>query len=161
MQFIKKNYEKILLGLVLIGGVVISVFMLLMVSNEKSAQTERTNKNTTGAPRPLQPPELTRADELNRKAATPVMLSLSDSTHKLFNPERWQKAADGRLVKNPAGVEPKIEITRITNLNFTISLANVAVSDSGPRYTFMIEQQAASRPAGRGKVPKYGSKGEK
>ena len=44
MQFLKKNYEKILLGLVLFGLVGTVVFLLFYVANEKQAQEERRTK---------------------------------------------------------------------------------------------------------------------
>ncbi len=163
MQFIRKNYEKILLGLVLVGLVVVAVFLLLLVSNEKQAQEERRSTILTRAPRPLPPPDLGPVEALVQQAAVAKVLNFSDSTHKLFNPERWQKRPDQTIFKNPAGTEPKLEITKITNLYFTLALesVNTNAGDAAVRYSISVEQQAAAKANQRGRITKYASKGEK
>jgi hypothetical protein len=159
MQFIKKNYEKILLGLVLVGLVVVAVFLLFLVASEKQAQADRRNKITTRTPKPLFPPELSQVDASLKRAGTPFQLVLSDSTHKLFNPERWQKSPDGHLVRNPVGVELlKTEITKIGDLYFIVTLDTINPSEAGTRYGITIEQQAAVKPS---KKTIYAAKGDK
>ena len=163
MQFIKKNYEKILLGLVLVGMVVVAVFLLLLVSNEKQAQAERRGDIFSRVPKPLPPPDLGPVEALVRQAAVAKVLNFSDSTHKLLNPERWQKRPDQTIFKNPAGTEPKIEITKITNLYFTLALesVNATAGDTAVRYSISVQQEAAPKPNQRGRITKYASKGEK
>jgi hypothetical protein len=162
MQFIKKNYEKILLGLVLVGLVAVAVFLLFLVSNEKQAQEERRNKITTHPIQPLQPPDVASADTMLKRTGTPVVFNFSDNTNRLFNPVRWQKASDGRVFKNPPGLElQRLEITKITPLYLNISVDTITMSDSGARYGITIEQQAATKASFRGKRTTYVSVGDK
>jgi len=159
MQFLKKNYEKILLGLVLLGLVGTVVFLLFYVANEKQAQEERRNKILTRPVRPLDPPVLTDAEQLLQRTAQPVTLDLS-STNKLFNPLRWQKAADGHpFVSGGDSAAKLLQVTKSTPLYFTISLDSVSTSDATPRYVIGVDQQAGARPKGKHSI--YLSNGEK
>ncbi|MBC8096370.1 MAG: hypothetical protein H7Y43_11200 [Akkermansiaceae bacterium] len=162
MQFIKKNYEKILLGLVLVGLGAVAVFLLLLVGNEKQAQQDRRTKIINRPVKPLPPQEMGQADTLLKRAEVPLVLNFSDNTHKVFNPVRWQKTADAKLLKNPVGTDvQKLEIVKTTALYFSISLDTVTTSETGTRFGFVVEQQAASKPTFRGRRPYYLSKGEK
>jgi hypothetical protein len=162
MQFIKRNYEKILLGLVLAGLVVVAVFLLFLVASQKEG-LEELRKTITSVPvKPLPPPDLGYAEAIIKLTATPKVLNYSDSTHKLFNPERWQKTPNAPPYKNPVGTElQKLEITKIGNLYFTVSLESINPADSGTRYGVGIDDQSAARANQRGKRTSYVSKGEK
>jgi hypothetical protein len=162
MQFIKKNYEKVLLGLVLLGLVAVAVFLLFLVSNEKQAQEERRNKIINRPVKPLAAADFTSSDTLLKRAEAPVVLNFSDNLHKLFNPVRWQKAADGRLLKNPVGTDvQKLEVLKISPLYLNITLDSINASESGTRYVIVIEQQAATKPNLRVKRSFYVSQGDK
>jgi len=163
MQFIKKNYEKILLGVVLAGLVAVAVSLLFMVGNEKTAQEERRNRIIAQTPKALQPPDLSRVDLSLKRVAVPQPLILADVNHKLFNPERWQKNPNSpQLIRNPTGRElEKLEVTGIHDLFFVVSVDTVNASESGTRYGVSIEQQAAARTGMRGRRTFYLGKGEK
>ncbi|MFO1487038.1 MAG: hypothetical protein U1F65_01035 [Verrucomicrobiota bacterium] len=161
MQFLKKNYEKVLLGLVLLGLVGTVVFLLFYVANEKQAQEERRNKILTRQVKPLDPPALATAEELVHRADVPVALDLS-STNKLFNPGRWVKNANGQPMPSNTGSEvQRIQVTKSTPLYFTVSFDSVSQPDPSvaPRYVVGVDQQAGSRP--KGKRVLYLSAGEK
>jgi hypothetical protein len=161
MQFIKKNYEKVLLGLVLVGLVAVAVFLLFLVSNEKDAQQARRDKILSIPPKDLQPPDLSQPEAFLKRADQVVIWNFSDDTNKLFNPVRWQRAADGRVFKNPVGDLRRLEVTRISPLFLIISLDSITLSDSGARFGISVELQAATRPNMRGKRTFYVSAGEK
>jgi hypothetical protein len=162
MQFIKKNYEKVLLGLVLLGLVAVAVFLLFLVANERQAQEDRRNKIITRTIKPLPPPDLGQTEALLKRVEQTAVWNFSDNTNKLFNPVRWQKAADGRVFKNPVGSDlQRVEITKISELYLIISLDSVTMSESGARYGIGIEQQAATRANLRGRRAFYVSKGDK
>ena len=159
MQFLKKNYEKILLGLVLLGLVGTVVFLLFYVTNEKQAQEERRTKIINRPVKPLDPPVLADAETLLHRAALPAGLDLS-TTNKLFNPLRWQKNQSGQLFVNELGkIRELLQVTKSTPLYFTISLDSVSMSDGTARYVIGVDQQAGARPKGKRSV--YLSKGEK
>ncbi|HYG21591.1 MAG TPA: hypothetical protein VEH04_02330 [Verrucomicrobiae bacterium] len=162
MQFIKKNYEKVLLAVVLLGLVAAAGFLLLKVASEKQKQEERRNRIFNRPVKELPEIELGHTEELLKRAEATIVLNFSDNLHKIFNPVRWQKTQDGRYVKNPPGQSlEKMELTKITPLFFVVRLESVNIAESGTRYGFVIEQQAAARPAMRGPRPYYASKGEK
>jgi hypothetical protein len=162
MQFIKKNYEKLLLGVVLLGLVAVAVFLLLKVGSEKQKQAERTNRIINRPVKPLPETDLGQTAELLKRGESTIVLNYSDNVHKLVNPVRWQKTVDGRLVKNPPGTSlEKMEILKITPLYFVLALEPVTTSESGTRYGFVIEQQAATKASFRGRRPYYVSEGEK
>jgi hypothetical protein len=159
MQFLKKNYEKILLGLVLLGFVVAVVFLLWYVGKEKEAQDNRRDSIVNRAVKPLEPPVLTGADLLFQRAAVPVMLDLS-TTNRLFNPLRWQKPINGPpFPTGEFGGLKTLQITKSTPLYFTISLDSVTLADAGARYAIGVDQQAGAKP--KGKRQFFASVGEK
>ena len=150
MQFLKKNYEKILLGLVLLGLVGTVVFLLFYVASEKEAQEERRNKIVNRQVKPLDPPVLMDAEILLQRATLPVTLDLT-TTNKLFNPLRWQKSQSGQMFVNTGDTAPRLQVTKSTPLYFTISLDSVSQSDPSvaARYVIGVDQQAGARPKGK------------
>jgi len=145
MEFVKKNYEKVLLVLVLLGLVVAMVFLLFLVANEKQRLEDLRNRIINRAPKPLPALELGAAEALLKRAHSPTVLDLT-AGNKLLNPERWQRAADGRLIKVPVGSEiRRLGITQILPFYFIVSLDSISVSDLGPRYVIGVEQQQGPR----------------
>jgi hypothetical protein len=159
MQFIKKNYEKILLGLVLFGLVAAAALLPLLVAGEKAGLDEERNKIINRQPKPLPPLELARYDVALKQADTPLGLDFS-STNKLCNPVRWLKGPYGIIKVLPGSELEKLEILKMTPLYLIISLDSVTPSDSGTRYGIAVEQQAAVKPGAKRKLY-YAGKGEK
>ena len=151
MQFLKKNYEKVILGLVLLGLVGTVVFLLFYVANEKQAQEDRRIKIINRPVKPLESPVLTEAETLVQRATLPVTLDLS-TTNKLFHPLRWQKAQDGHLFVSETIPSVKhLQVTKSTPLYYTISLDSVSQADPSiaARYIVGIDQQAGARAKGK------------
>ena len=163
MDFIKKNYEKVLLGVVLVGLAVAAAFLQFMISRERQSLTEARRKIEDQLPAPLRPLNLSTQENLLQRAEAPLGLDL-DKTNKLFNPVQWLRTADGRPLKNEAGnkVGPEaVVVTNITPLYLTITLDDVKVLDSGARYYIGVEREAAPTPALRKKKPYPTSPNEK
>ncbi len=98
MQFIKRNYEKIILSLVLLGLVGVLAFMPVLIFYDQ--QQMRTLRETV-IPRKVEtlpPLNLSRQDTVQARLKSPYELDFS-ATNKLFNPVRWQKSADGKLIR--------------------------------------------------------------
>jgi hypothetical protein len=145
MQFLKKNYEKILLGLVLFGLVAGVAFLPFQIDSEKTQLAEKRESIIKTPVKPIPDIDLTRNNTAIQQAETPIVLDLA-STNKLFNPVRWQKTSGGPVFKNPYGSElEKLQITGITPLYLVISLETVNASDSGVRYGIGVEAQAAPK----------------
>jgi hypothetical protein len=157
MDFLKKHYEKALLGAVLFGLVVGAAFLPLMIIGERRILEDKSNVMLGRQPKPLPPLNLSRQEELINRAETPVSLDLS-RTNRLFNPMRWQQTADGHLVKVPSeGPATLCQVTNITPLYFIITLDRVESSDSGSRYAIGLTHQATRRKMG----PFFASKGDR
>lgn len=160
MQFLKKNWEKILLGLVGFGLVVAVGFLPVMVANERVRLVDLRNIIINRPVKPLPAVNLAPFDAVLHRAATPIQLDFS-TTNKLFNPIRWLRAVNGTIFPSPAGRElEKLEITKITPLYLVISLESITPSDLGTRYGIVVDQQAAPRASQR-RRPYYVSKGDK
>jgi hypothetical protein len=160
MQFLKKNYEKVLLGLVLFGLVVAVAFLPFLIRNEKLAQEDRSNKKFNYLVKPLPPMDTNRYDLALKQAATPLQLDLTN-TNKLVNPVRWLKGPNGPVKMEVGGEIKHLEITKLTPLYLIISLEGVNVSESGARYVIDVTQEAAAKPSQRGRRPYYVSVGDK
>jgi len=153
MEFLKKHYEKILLGLVLlglVGGLVVLPFII-------KADNEDVEKSTHyifgGKIKTLPLVDLTMQSNVLEKVATPYQLDLDD-TNKVFNPMNWQKAKDGTLIPLRAtdyGV-PALRVTSINPLYLTVTLASSETNELGASYNLQIERQAAIKPSLRGKI---------
>ncbi len=162
MSFIKKHYEKILLGVVLVGLVVAAAFLPVMIRGERSALEDKRSGIIKRPVKPLTAPDLSRAETLLARLSSPFSLDFS-ATNKLFNPVRWAKRPDGMWYKVPTGsVVEKLEVTKITPLYLRIRLKDVRVSDSsGPRYELGIQREAAADPRLRSERSLFLSRGEK
>lgn len=150
MDFLKKNYEKILLGVVLFGLAAAVAFLPFLVANEKQRLEDLRLTIINRVPKPLDALPLDPAQALIKRADARVVYNFSDSTHKLFNPERWQRATDGKIFKNPVGQDlEKLDVTQITPLYLSIKLESVSASDLGVRYVVIVDDEAAEKTSDR------------
>src|SRR5262245_55355756 len=97
MDFLKKHYEKILLGVVLIGLAAAVVFLQFVVSNEKEKLTTLTATVLNPKVKELTNLDLTLLETALKRVDAPSMIDLGPP-NRLFNPMPWQKSADGRLI---------------------------------------------------------------
>src|SRR5437667_4324563 len=98
MDFIKKHYEKILLGVVLVGLAVAVVFLMIKIPSE---QEDVNNKRTSLlAPKmtPLSNLDLTLSEAALKRVAAPAIVDFGPP-NKLFNPMRCQRAADQHIIR--------------------------------------------------------------
>ena len=159
MDFIKRNYEKIILSLVLFGLVGALAFMPVVIHFDQQQTTDQLNTVTHPKAVPLEDLNLSRQQAVLDRLKSPYKLDLS-TTNRLFNPVQWQKDKNGQLVK-AAGLGPSAAVvTKITPLYFTITLDLVTTNEIGARYTLTIEDQSAAIPGQRRKRQHFASKGE-
>lgn len=160
MDLIKKHYEKVLLGVVLLGLVMGAAFLPLMIASERRSLNDKSLEIQRRPIKPLATQALTRQEELIKRAETPLNLDFS-TTNRLFNPQMWQRAVDGRLVKPPAGGLAKLcQVTAITPLYTTFTLEGVQTNEP-IRYVLSIVREAAANPGQRGKRTFYPTLREK
>jgi hypothetical protein len=163
MDFLKKHYEKVLLGVVLVGLAVGAALLPWMISSERAAEREKANEIINRPVKPLEPLNLSNVTHLIERAATPMSLDFSTS-NRLFNSVPWQKMSDGTLKKILYGAETGIGavvVTKITPLYTTFALDSVMPSESGARYMIVVVREAAARPADRGRKMTGASLNEK
>ncbi len=156
MDFLKKHYEKVLLGVVLLGLAVAVAFLPFKIASEKQKLEDMRNQLIHPKVKPLTNLDLTLPDDVLKRMATPAMIDFS-APNKLFNPMPWQKAADGHLIKVDAtNIGPNaVTITKMTPLYLKLTLDSVTVLDTGTRYVIGIEKEAAPNPRDRNKTQKY------
>lgn len=161
MDFLKKHYEKVLLGVMLAGLIGVLVFMLFYINAETAAMDEK--RQELGNPRVV---ELTNLDLTIQNGAmlrskAPYSLDF-ETVNKLFNPLKWQKAPDGTLILavKKTGAQVAV-VTSITPLNTIVSLESVLTNEIATNYVIQIEHQAATTLAKRRPTRHYVSVGEK
>ena len=159
MDLLKKHYEKILLGAVLLGLVVGAAFLPVLIANERRELEDASNQVLNPKVKPLDPPNLTQAEGLLQRLKSPLNLDLA-SPNRLFNPMLWQKTPPPesrpvKVQKGNIGVEA-VTVTKISPLYLIITLDSATVSDSGARYVIGVEREAAATPALR-KKKQYGT----
>lgn len=161
MDFLKKHYEKVVLGVVLLGLAVAVAFLPLKIAGEKQKLDEMRTRLISRNVQPLTNLDLSLADAALKRAAVPAAVDFS-APNKLFNPMLWQKTPEGRLLKADASsVGPNaVVVTRQTPLYLKLALDEVTMTDSGLRCRIGIENEAALNPRDR-KKQRYCRQGDK
>ena len=164
MDFLKKHYEKVLLGVVLLGLVVSAAFLPLMIAGERKSLQDMADKIINRPVKPLAALELAKPDALLRRTQTPLVLDFKES-NKLFNSVPWQRTPppENRLIKvqkGNVGVEA-IVVTRTSPLYLIITLDGVSTNATGVRYAIGVEHEAAAKPEQRRKKPYYAALNDK
>ncbi len=161
MDFLKKHYEKVLLGVVLLGLAVAVAFLPFKIASDKQDLENKRNTLIHPKVKELTNLNLTLPDAVLKRMATPAPVDFS-APNKLFNPMPWQKAVDGRLIKVDAtNVGPNaVTVTKMTPLYLKLSLNEATVMDSGVRCKIGVEDEAAPNLRDR-KKEKYCKLGDK
>lgn len=159
MDFLKKHYEKILLGVVLLGLLVAVGFMLVVISSEKQKLTDLTSSVLHPHVKPLTNLDLSLPEAALHRMATPAVINFGPP-NRLFNPMPWQKGPDRLIPATKVGPN-SITVSNIQPLNLTITLDQVEPSDSGYKYLIGIKNDAALYPSQRNKKEAYCKVGDK
>jgi hypothetical protein len=167
MDFVKKNYEKILLTVVLLGLVGALVFLPFMIANDQQKVKEMTQVVFSSKVAPLAELDLARQTNVSGRLQSPYSLDFS-KTNRLFNPLQWQRKANGEMIPVKLGlVGPEaVMVTRISPLYTIITLDSIdtnsiATNELAARFVLSVEHQAAAAAGQRVKRQHYGSVGEK
>jgi hypothetical protein len=159
MDFLKKHYEKILLGVVLTGLAVAIAFLFFRISADKQElediRAKLTNPRVQWLPDlNMEPPRLA----LERLSAA-AKFDFS-APNKLFNPLTWQKSGD-RLIPATKVGPSVLSVSNISPLYLKLTLDSVTASESGARYVIGVENQAAAQPSKRARKQTYCKVGDK
>ncbi|MDR3456211.1 MAG: hypothetical protein P4N60_02095 [Verrucomicrobiae bacterium] len=162
MDFLKKHYEKILLGLVLAGLIGALVFMPFYIASDNAAMTELTDGIIKRTPAELPALDLTVETAVMGRLHGTYTLDL-ETTNRGFNPMEWVRNQDGTLVRAGHNGPQLVVVTNTTPLYLNITLDSVTTNgnDIPTRYAVGVERQAAKIASQRHKVPRFVSKGDK
>jgi hypothetical protein len=154
MDFLKKNYEKILLGVVLIGLAVAVASLPFKISADKTMLEDKRMNLIHPKVKPLTNLNLSASEATLKRVASPAMINFSEP-NKLFNPMPWQKKPDETLIRGDKVGPTAAVVTNMTPLYLRLTLDQVTVSDAGPKYVIGVEKQAAMNPRDRVKKQAY------
>jgi hypothetical protein len=160
MQFLKKNYEKILLGLVLAGLIGMLVFMLFYIASDEQAMSDHGNAVINPPAAKLPDLDLTTESNAAARMQSPYALDL-ETGNKVFNPMEWRKAADGSMVPVATLGAAYVVVTNIQPLYLILTLKSVTTNEFGTRYLVTIERQAEKSTSKRRPSDRYVSVGDK
>jgi len=149
MDFLKKHYEKILLGVVLVGLAIAVAVLPFFISSEQDKLHQITSGVLNPKVKPLTNLDMTLPEEALKRLATPAVIDFGPP-NRLFNPMPWQKTPDGKVIPGTKVGPTALVVTNVTPLELRLNLDSVSVSDSGSKYVIGIEKQAAAIAAQRG-----------
>jgi len=158
MDFLKKHYEKLILGLVLLGLGVAVAFLPFKISSERQALSDLTATIIKKPVKPLTNLDLTIQEAALKRMAVPALMDFS-STNKLFNPIPWMQTKDSppRVIpSNKAGPSLTV-VTNITPLYLKLSLegANLSADSNSAVYVIGIVKEASTKVPDRAKKTTY------
>jgi hypothetical protein len=163
MNFIKKHYEKILLGVVLLGLAVAVALLPMKISGERQQLIDLTTSLIITKPKPLPARDAARFDAAYGRLDKPAAYDFSNG-HNVFNPVQWVKGPDGKWFKLALGNEVGPGALAVLNLNplFT-TVAYESLGESDSNYLVSVTRDAEINPWKRGKKSfdlEVGAKGE-
>jgi hypothetical protein len=155
MDFLKKHYEKVLLGVVLVGLAIAVAVLPFFISSESEKLRALTSGVLNPKVQPLTNLDMTLSQQALQRLATPATIDFGPP-NRLFNPMPWQKTPDGKLILGTRVGPTALVVTNINPLELRLTLDSVSTgSDTGPKYVIGIEKQAAAIPAQRSKKQAY------
>src|SRR5438270_13479311 len=119
MDFLKKHYEKILLGVVLIGLAAAAACLPFVISSEKQKLAAITETATHPTPKPLTNIDLSIAEATLQRIGTPATIDFS-APNRLFNPMPWQQTPDKLLIPANKVGPTALLVTNLVPLYFRI-----------------------------------------
>jgi hypothetical protein len=149
MEFLKKNYEKILLAVVFLGLVAAVVLLLLIIPLKQQRLKDYRDRILNPRVKLLDPPDLSVEIAAFQRAQSPDQLDYT-AKHKLFNPVLWQMAAGGRLRKIDSDNQygpGALQILAIKPLYLRV----VYDSPTADGYLIQVYHEAAARSSDRQK----------
>jgi hypothetical protein len=157
MDFLKNHYEKVILGVVLLGVIIFAALLPGKISATQEELKEGIKMPEVGPAKPAKPLDTSAFEIAMQINAAPPPLKLSGE-HNLFNPVRW------RRIQGPtAPPEPDVQgdldlqyfiLTATRPLTFAVWFDSVRGTGTSMRYQFMILNEASINPAGRRPSPR-------
>lgn len=159
MDILKKHYEKIILGGVLLVLAIGAAMLPIQIGSERDELKQKESDIISRPAKPLEVLNFATQQVAIVQLRRAAQLDLA-TTNKVLNPLLWQTTADGKRIKISTGEEtgPKaLQVTKLVPLHLNISLDGVNTSEATPRYTITVEREAAADRAKRTKKPFFAS----
>jgi hypothetical protein len=154
MDFLKKNYEKLILGVVLLGLVAAVGGLPFKIGSDKANLEEKRTSLFHPKVKELTNLDLTISEAAIKRASSPTPINFSEP-NKLLNPMPWQKKADDQLIRADKVGPTAAMVTNIAPLYLRLTLDSVTVSDTGARYVIGVQREAAPVATQRAKKQTY------
>lgn len=152
MDFLKNHYEKVILGVVLLGVVIFAALLPGKIAATQADLEAKLKVPEAGPPKPARPVDLRQFESALRVNASPVPLVLSGE-HNTLNPVRWRRIIPGQPPEPALGdnieVKQYFNITAIRPLTNAVWFDSVSGTGTSMRYQFMTLNEASAQPAGR------------
>ncbi len=148
MEFIKKHYEKVVLGLVILGLAASAALLPFIISGKKDRLREFREKLTNPKVKELDPLDMTVQDVAWKRAQDIYVLDLT-TKHNTFNPVLWQKGAKNEPIKITGANQDGVGLLELTTNTHELYLT---ISYEGPTangYFVKVEKQNALKPPER------------
>jgi len=145
MEFLKKNYEKVLLGVVLLGLTAGVASLPIIISNTREKLDKVKGQELNRPVQPLKPVQTNL--EVAALQRVPAAFKLDFTTkHNLFNPVKWVKMTDGRIVKIVGGteIEGPGALELLATHALMLKLTYKSKTEGG--YLIRVEDQASTKP---------------
>src|SRR5580698_4472340 len=153
MSFIKKHYEKVLLGAVLLGLFGALLYLPIAIRADKDHLQSIVEGIIKESPKPLKDLEMSLENGTLSRVQSTYDLDF-ETTNRLFNPMQWQKASDGHWIVVRSGNEigpGAVVVGSIRPLYYILKLDSIEAANqvSAARYVISIQRQNASSPGMR------------
>ena len=147
MNFIKKHYEKILLGGVLLGLFAALLYLPIAIGRDKANLQQTIEGIIKKRPKPIEPLDMSEQNSALDRVQSSYELDF-ENTNRLFNPMPWQMTSDRRLIELRSGKEvgpEAVEVAKVAPLYFILRLESIEPANqfSAARYVVSIERQDA------------------
>lgn len=151
MDFLRKNYEKVILSLVLLGLAAAAVFLLFQVSSERERLTAIQEMDITVPKKEFIPYDSSTNESLLRRLRRPEAAHLTRE-HNLFNPVRWQRRAEGAALTKEGSVlegAAALTLTETKPLRLMVSYEGATGSGNQIFHKFKVTREADRDPGSR------------
>jgi len=144
VNFIRRHYEKVILGAVLIFLVIAVALMFFLVDKQARDMAEKRGTITSKPTKPLPPLDLSAGEKILERLNKGVTVTLSAPPNNLFSPVVWRRYPDGRREKLERMVEgpSALKVVKITPLYMTISFDSVDTATTN--YLVVVNNPAAT-----------------
>lgn len=151
MDYLKNHYEKVILGVVLLGVVIFAALLPGKIQATQEGLREKLKAPEAGPPKMAKALEMGSFSSALAANANPAPMVLSGD-HNLFNPVRWRRIIAGQPPEPDRGDDPDLKyltVTAIRPLTNAVWFDSVSGTGTSMRYQFMVLNEGSAQPSSR------------